>query len=504
LTQQDCEKYGELFSEGGRKEGLNKKAVRGGVSVMGAEVGSNLLRIGSMVVLARLLMPEDFGLLAMVTAVTALAERFKDFGLADATVQSREINHRQVSNLFWINLGVCVALALLLLSLAEFVAGFYQEPRLTAVTQVIASTFLFSGLVIQHQALLRRNLRFGVLALIQLYSIVLSLLVAIVLAYCGFGYWALVAREFSRALFLVIGTWFACPWRPGRPQREPGLAEHLSFGSNVTGFNVVYSFSRSFDRILIGRLFGPGWVGLYTNAYQLMALPVSQIQYPVNTVSLPALSALQRDPVEFRAYVENMVRLVTFAVMPGIAFMALYSDVIISLLLGPKWLGAIPLFQVLAVGAFVEPVVHAVGPVLVAIGDTKRYFRLGMINAVALIACLGIGGLFDAIGVAAGYSAATYVALIVCFTYGLKGTPIQIRRLLLIVLLSAATSILTAVVFLWIRYVIGWHFAPPWLIPFFLGGLALYLGLWLLIPGGRGMLASYRDMVKNAVSRTKG
>ena len=200
---------------------------------MVANLASSIIRIVATAVLARLLLPEDFGLLAMVTALTVIAERFQDLGLSDATIQSRNINHTQISGLFWLNVSICSAIGVLLAVFSKTISRFYGEPRLTAVALVIASTFIFSGLVIQHHALLRRQIRLGTLASIQLSSMIFSLLVAIVLGYCGFGYWALVAREFSRAAFVFVITWIVCPWRPGLPRRKIGLAPRLSFGWKV-------------------------------------------------------------------------------------------------------------------------------------------------------------------------------------------------------------------------------------------------------------------------------
>lgn len=489
--------YQYLFSTNDVRSGLHWKAVRGGAAVMGAELVTSILRIGSMAVLARLLLPEDFGLLAMVTAFTVFAERFKDLGLGDATVQTKEINHGQVSALFWINMSICVGITILFACLSKAIAWFYDEPRLTAVSLVLASTFLFSGLVIQPQALLRRQLRFGTLSVIHLLSIVLSLVVAILLAYFGFGYWALVAREFSRAVFVVLGTWLACPWRPCLPQRGVDFAHLLSFGKNVTGFNLVHFISRSVDKILIGKLNGPYWVGVYTNAYQLIALPVAQIQFPINSVALPALSALQTEPSKFRDYFEKMLHLLTFFSMPIVAFLAIFGDVIINLLLGPQWTKAVGIFQVLAIGAFVEPVVHAVGPALVATGKTREYFRMGLINALSLLFCLSLGSFWGAMGVAVGHTIAVYLALIVSLSYGLRQTPIEILPLLRRVVTNCCCSLLTALVLIFLRYMVGWSFMPKWLVLFMIGGGGTYIGLWLLVPGGRQVLLNYWNYTKH-------
>ena len=497
------DKYRELLSHSKPREGLARKTLRGGAAVMGAEIASTLLRFGSIIVLARLLLPEDFGLLAMVTALTIFAEQFKDFGLADATVQTKEITHSQISKLFWINLAICIGITLVVASLSKAIAWFYNEPRLVAVSLVIASTFLFSGLVIQHQALLRRQLQFGLISVINLCSLVLSLFVAIVLAYYDFGYWALVARDFSRAVFVVIGIWFACPWRPDLPRRGVSITRFVTFARNVTGFNIFYFFSHYFDKILIGKLFGPSWVGIYLNAYQLISLPVSQLQYPMNTVALPALSALQKEPSNFRVFYAHMIQLLTFFTMPLVAFLALFGDVIVILILGPKWMSAVPIFQILAIGAFVMPLVNSTGLALVASGNTIVYFRMGAINACSLVCCLSIGSFWGVMGVANGYSISAYLALFVCLVYGMRHTPILVLPLLRRIAPICFCSLFTAFIFLYVRYSLGWVFPPQWLAVFAIAGIATYLGLWLVIPGGRRILLNYWSYAKDMIRMGK-
>ena len=164
------------------------------------------IRFGSVAVLARLLVPEYFGLLSMVTAITSIAERFKDLGLSSATIQKKEITHEQVSTLFWLNAGVGLATMLLVVGLAYPVSLFYSDARLISITAAITISFPLSGMAIQHQALLRRQMKFAHLAGIQIGSSVLSFALAIIMALKGFGYWALVAREVTRSVFMAAAT----------------------------------------------------------------------------------------------------------------------------------------------------------------------------------------------------------------------------------------------------------------------------------------------------------
>lgn len=489
--------YDELFSTSRLTKELSRKAVRGSSIMMGTEITLSILRIGSMVILARLLRPEDFGLLAMVTALTVFVERFKDLGLGDATVQKKEITHRQVSILFWINLGVGILISVVLASFAMEIGWFYGEPRLINVTLILASTFLFSGITIQLEAILRRQLRFGTLALINLISTIVSMIIAIALAYEGFGYWALLAREVSRAIFITFGTFFACPWRPSWPRKDEGLSSLLHFGKNVAGFNLAHFLSRSIDKILVGKLNGSYWLGLYTNAYQLLALPINQIQFPVNTVALPTLSALQGDPPQFKAYFNKILQLLIFLSTPIVVFTAIFGDVIIDLLLGPKWKGAVPIFRILAIGALVEPVVLVTGPAMLGFGKAKEYFRMGLLNSLLFVSSLIVGSHWGTMGIAMGYSAAIYFGLIVCLVYGLKMTPINSMATLRILITNCFYSIVTGLLLFVIRYETGWFFQQQFIVLFALMAALIYLALWMIFPRGRQLLQSYWKFAKD-------
>ena len=185
--------------------------------------------------------------------------------------------------------------------------------------------------------------------------------------------------------------------------------------------------------------------------------------------------------------------------MPVVAFIALFGDVIVGLLLGPKWMNAVPIFQVLAVGAFVEPLVHAAGPALVAYGRTREYFRMGLINALSLLCCLTIGSFWGTMGVAIGRSTAVYLALVVCLVYAFKNTPVRIAPLLRRLVPNCFYSLLTFLVLLCARYAVGWVFLPQWLTLFVFGGASIYLGLWSVLPRGRRMLWDYWNYDRHAM-----
>ena len=302
-----------LFNSEYLSQDLAQKSVRGGMATMTAQVIRFVLGTASTVVLARLLTPEDFGLIAMVTVVVGFAQMFKDAGLSMATVQKDRISHEQISTLFWINIIISAFLGVCVLVASPLVAKFYGRPELAAVTAVLSVSFIMSGLTIQHQALLRRHMRFGSLAIIQIVSQIITLVVTIVLALLGWRYWALVGGTITTALTGMILTLFFCPWVPGRMRKGTGIRDMLKFGMNLTSSSFLNYASRNVDKILIGATWGAGSLGLYNKAYSLLLLPIGEINAPMSSVAIPALSRLQNDP---ERGVDNTPRLF-FRIVPA-------------------------------------------------------------------------------------------------------------------------------------------------------------------------------------------
>jgi PST family polysaccharide transporter len=408
------------------KTDLKERSVRGSAVTMTAQAVKFLLHTGSTAVLARLLTPKDYGLVAMVTAISGFVALFKDMGLSMATIQKAEINHSQVSTLFWINVAVSFVLALILAIAAPIISWFYSEPRLTWITLALAGTFIFSGLTVQHQALLRRQMRFPALAAIEIGSMSVGIIAAIVLAWYGAGYWALVGLSAARALSNVALVWVFCRWRPGLPVRRVGVRSMIAFGGHMTAFGIVNYFARNFDNILLGRFWGAGVLGLYSRAYNIMMLPLSQVRDPLNAVAIPALSHIQNAPIRYKKYYIKLITMISFITMPLMVFLFVCSDEVIGILLGKNWAGAINIFRILAIVAFIQPVAGIGAVVLVSLGQSKRYLIWGIINSLVIVISFILGLPWGAIGVAVGYTIANYVILLPTLWYCFRRSPISI------------------------------------------------------------------------------
>ncbi len=196
---------------------LKGKSVRSGAVTVASQAIQFALQLASTAILARLLLPADFGIVAMALSLTAFAEVFKNMGLSTATIQRADVSHAQINTMFWLNIVVGAFLMLAIMALAPVLAWFYHKPELISVTLVLSSTFLIGSLGIQHGALLNREMRFGTLAGIQITSAVAGIAVAIAAAAAGAGYWALVARWLVGSLAAVSLFWTFSPWRPDRP-----------------------------------------------------------------------------------------------------------------------------------------------------------------------------------------------------------------------------------------------------------------------------------------------
>ncbi len=405
---------------------LKNKALRGGILTLSARISGQMVRLISIVILARLLKPEDFGLFAMIATITGFLMLFSDLGLSHATIQRAQIDHRQISNLFWVNSGVGLLAAVLTILIAPAIAWFYGEGRLLWPAITLSAGFIFAGLTVQHQALLQRQLRFSVLAIVNITGCILGVITAVVSALLGAKIWALVLMPLSDGVFRMAAIWFFCPWRPGRPCRRSKVGGMLRFGGNLTGFNVVNYFSRHMDHVLIGWYWGAATLGLYNRAYALLLLPIRQISMPLSTVAIPTLSRLQNDPERYRRYYLKAVSLIARFTIPVIIFLIVMSGEVIQLVLGEKWAGAGRIFGVLGISALIQPVLNTTGWLFVSSGRTDRMFRWGIVSSICIILSFVIGLPYGVVGIAWAYTVCILLLAIPALWYSSLGTSVSL------------------------------------------------------------------------------
>jgi PST family polysaccharide transporter len=420
---------------------LKGRSVRGGLLTLSAQGTGFLLQSVSIVVLARLLTPSDFGLVAMVTAVTGLGQSFADFGLSEATIQREEVSHEQVTALFWINVGIGLMLTLIMVALAPLLVWIYHEPRLRKITFVISLTFLIGGLRVQHNALLKRQMRFLSLAIRDVIAYALAVSVAITLAWRGAGYWAIVAFPMTLNSAQMVISWLLVRWIPGPPRRGNRVRSMVSFGSNVAASYLLTAVNRSADSVLIGWYCGAHLLGLYSRAYNLLMLPVRQLSPPASSVAVPAFSRLQNDPERFARYYLRGANLMLWVTTPVFGFLFVAARPVILLVLGHQWGEAAPVFQILVISALGQLLFELNLWLFVGRGEPTRLLKLLLIVSPIIICSFAIGLPFGIKGVALAGSLVLVAMFPWILKYTFRGTQLTLRGLGRAILCPIALSL---------------------------------------------------------------
>ena len=421
---------GVYFEDHKESSDLGRLALRGGTISVAMQYGNGVLQIVAAVVLARLLAPEDFGLVAIVTVLTSFAPLLIDFGLGDATAQRRKITRSQVSSLFWLSSGIGLAIAVVVAACGPLIAWIYREPRLETIALYTAIIFVLFGVSNQHLALLRRTMQFARIARIQILGTLVGIAVAIFMAVYGYGYWALVLRPITTWLCIAIGAWLACRWRPGFPVLDDEVKSMVRFGLHVVGFSVTYTVARALDRIGLGLFYRPDEVGYYQNAITLYDNSIFSVLIQLHTVGSAALSKLQSNPAALRQKYEAALSALAFFVMPTAAILSVTAQDLTVMLLGEKWREAGSLLSIIALRGIFQVVGGSQGWLHLSIGRADRWRNWGIVSVVVQFVAV-LGGLpFGATGVAVAVVMTNLLIAVPSISYA--GRPIGIGAALVI------------------------------------------------------------------------
>jgi O-antigen/teichoic acid export membrane protein len=459
---------------------LKERTLRGGAAKVFAQGANFFLRLGSLMVLARLLDPKDFGLVGMVTAVTGVFSLFRDAGLSMATVQRTTISHEEVSNLFWLNLAVGAVLGGLSLAIAPVLVSFYQEPRLFYVTAVLGVGFLFNAAGVQHSALLQRQMRFVTLSVIETIALLISIAVGIGMALSGFGYWALVGMAVALPAVSTICLWSLGTWVPGMPHGGAEIGSMVRFGSIATLNSLVVYVAYNLEKVLLGRFWGAEALGIYGRAYQLASIPTESLNSATGGVLFAALSRLQHEPDRLKKYFLKSYALVLSLTLPISVGCALFADDIIFLVLGTKWQDVVPIFRLLTPTILIFALINPTYWLMVSIGLVGRSLKLALVIAPLVITAYILGLPYGPQGVAFAYSAVLTLWVVPHIAWCIHGTMISWKDLLQTVG-RPLVSTMVAAAFTYIADLSFAQSAAPLARLTFGGGILLVVYLWMLL-----------------------
>jgi O-antigen/teichoic acid export membrane protein len=454
---------------------LKRKSVVGGVAAVSAQGAKFVVQTATTVVLARLLSPEDFGLQGMVVVVTGFLGLFRDAGLGMATIQRLEVTHQQTSTLFWINIAVGAILTTLCAALAPLLVAFYHEPRLYWITIVSGVTFIFNGLAAQHAALLQRGMRFVTQSKIDVLSLTVGSGVGIVMALLDCRYWSLVGMAMASSIVGTVAVLLAVAWLPGPPRRRSGIRSMLHFGGLATCNSFVVFLAWNAEKLLLGRFWGADALGLYGRAFQLVTLPVQQLNTAVTGVAFPALSRIQHDAKRLaRSFLRGFSLLISLTI-PITITCALFAEEIVRVVLGPKWLEAAPIFRLLAPVALVFAVANPLSWLVMSTGRAGRALSISTATTPLVIVGILLGLSHGPTGVAMGYSSALTLLLIPIAAWSKHGTGISWTDLWEATKPPFLSGLLAGAAGLLVKLALGGRL-PPML--YLMVGLGVVLGIY--------------------------
>ena len=384
--------------------------IRTGVAWSGAaQVGAQAASLVIAVILTRLLSPLDFGLVAMVVVFTGFASVFTDMGFGAALVQKLDLTQHHKNAVFWISVAVGALLTLIFATAAPYIASFYGVPALQPITLAISIIFFINAFATVKLALLQKAMDFRTLAAAQLTATVLSGLVAIYLAFSGFGVWSIVAMYVASAAVNVAVLWIITPWRPDFSLRWDAVQDLSKFSRNFVGFSAFNYWARNGDNLLIGRFVGSAALGIYARSYTILLLPVWQVSGVITNVMFPALSAIQNDVKRVRQLYLTSISVISLVTFPLTLGLFVVSRSFVLALFGDKWAAMIPLLQIFSLLGAIQSISTTVGWIYTSQGRTDIMFRFGLISGSIYIISFVVGLRWGALGVAVAYTIANFL-----------------------------------------------------------------------------------------------
>ena len=404
---------------------------RGVFVTMGGFGGKTLIQVASTVVLARLLSPADFGLVAMVTAIVGVADLVRDFGLTGAIIQSKKLSERMWMSVMWLSVALGIGLMLIIAASAPLIALLYDEERLIPLTLAIAPILLINGLTMPMQARVQRDLRFGTLASIDVVSMLVGVGLGIATAALGWGVWSLVVMSGSGQVYRLIALWVASRPRFGRPHISREVLPLVTTGGSIFGVQLLNYATKNLDNVVIGQQLGPAALGQYSRAYALYLLPMQQLNGTLGRVALPVLSKLQDDPERYRRYTRGALMIIGYLTIPVYAVAAAVSAPLIAILLGPGWQEAATIFSILAIAGVAQSIGSVLGWLYITLGRAHRQLVFFVVTRPLLIAGYFLGIWWAGTeGLALVFGLLSLALLVPELYYATSGTFVRVRDIL--------------------------------------------------------------------------
>lgn len=381
-----------------------KESVLGGVAWTSLSFAAQqLLQTALSILLARLLLPEDFGIVALASLTISVLGLLRGVGAGTAIVQAKKPTEKMLSSVFWFNAAVGVASTLILLAIAYPISIGLREPRVLPILLMLSPTFFLSILTTVQGSLLARQRRYKLYAKREVAATLLSGAVAVAMAFLGFGYYALVGQSITKGVFSILFLWWTVDWRPKLLFDWPSMKEVMRFGLPLQGSNLLFYLSRNLDNLIVGRWLGATALGIYGFAYASIQQPIRIVQSILGRVMFPELSRIQDDLPRVREVYKEAIRHIAGILWWPLGGLLVMAPEAVPFVYGHQWRPAVFLLQVFVLVAIPQTVATTVGWIFNSQGETKRQFYLGLIGSLALYAGFIIGLRWGLMGIAMSY-----------------------------------------------------------------------------------------------------
>jgi len=429
------------------------------------------------IVLARLLSPREFGLIAMVLVFSGFAALITEFGFVSTLVQKRDVREEHLNSVFWFNCTLGILLAALFVVLAPLVAEFYDEPGLTAPARAMAIAFPLWTVSTVQRALLSRALDFRRLAIAEITGVGLGGIAAVFAAIANMGVWSLVIQQLLQPGISSLVLWILCRWKPQLRFSWSALRDLMSFGLNVLGYRSLSHWSHNFDSLLVGRFLGSSPLGIYDLAYRIMQFPVWNISRSLHRVMFSSFSMIQDQRDRIREVFLRAVSIVSLAVFPLMLGTLATAPYLVETLFGQDWIAMVPVLQIFCIASIFESVAGLTSMLFLSQGRADLQLRVGLFLKLNTLAGIVIGLGWGVTGVAAGYTVASIINFFPAFYFSGRLVGLPLRRLVGTSLpMLAAASLMSLAV-----HGASLTLPPEWPAP---GKLAALFGLGLVLYGG--------------------
>jgi PST family polysaccharide transporter len=388
---------------------LRQKSISGLFWSAAQSWGGQVVTLVVFAVLARLLDPSAFGLVAMANVFVAFTKIFIDQGFAMAIIQRLDLEEEHLSTAFWTNVIVGLFLTGAGIASAGMIAALFGEPQLESIIRWLSIVFMVSSLSAVQQAILKRDFGFRKLAVRSLVAVLISGVIGVTMAFLGYGVWSLVAQQVSNAIVQVALLWRVSTWRPNAVFSFRHFNDLFSYGANIVGINIAEFLNRNADKFLIGYFLGPVSLGYYAVAYKLLETLSRLFASVTNQVVFSSFSALQNNIDRMRAVFYSATQFTSLITFPMFAGFAVIAPYFVVLVFGDQWAASVPVVQILMLAGILESVFLFNGNVMLAMGKPSWRLKLNLLNAFVNVIGFLIAVQWGIVAVAAAYVIRAYL-----------------------------------------------------------------------------------------------